>query len=96
MAEEIRKQNNNRIALFEGEVIRRILVDDEWYFSAEDIVRVLTDSNDVKQYIKKLIKRDLELNFNWDTICTLLPMIAKDGNKRNINCSDTEGMLRII
>jgi DNA-damage-inducible protein D len=68
MAEEIRKQNNNRIALFEGEEIRRILVDDEWYFSVEDIVRALTDSSDVKQYIKKLRKRDLELNFNWGTI----------------------------
>jgi len=71
-------------------------VDDEWYFSVEDIVRALTDSNDVKQYIKKLRKRDLELNFNWGTIFTPLPMIAKDGKKRNINCSDTEGMLRII
>lgn len=46
--------------------------------------------------MKKLRQRDGDLNSNWGTICTPLPLIARDGKKRNINCSDTEGIFRII
>ena len=47
--------------------------------SVSDVVAVLTDSTDVKQYIKKLRLRDKELNNSWGTICTLTPMRASDG-----------------
>ena len=62
----------------------------------EDVVQILTESIDVKQYIKKLKGRDEELNNNWGTICTLVEMIAKDGKKRKIRAADTKGILRII
>jgi prophage antirepressor-like protein len=90
------KQTSNKIAIFEGEEIRRVVIDGEWFYSVEDIVLVLTESTDTKQYIKKLRQRDDELNSNWGTICTPLPLIAKDGKRRLINCSDTEGIFRII
>lgn len=44
--------------------------DGEWYFAVEDVISVLIDSTDIKQYIKKLRKRDSELSSNWGTICT--------------------------
>ena len=34
---------------------------EEWYFSVVDVVEVLTDSADPKQYIKKMRSRDPEL-----------------------------------
>ena len=37
----------------------------KWYFSVEDIVRILTDSVNPKDYIKKLRERDLELSEGW-------------------------------
>ena len=37
---------------------------------------VLTDSVDVKQYIKKMRKRDPELDARWGTICTPTRMQA--------------------
>lgn len=46
-----------------------------------DIIEVLTDSVNPKQYIKKLRSRDNELNINWGTICTTLEMTAKDEKK---------------
>ena len=67
-----------------------------WYFSVEDIVFVLTESTDTKQYIKKMRKRDPELNSNWGTICTHVEMIAKDGKNRKVMASDTEGVLRLV
>lgn len=88
--------NKNKIALFEKQEIRRRWYNEEWYFSVEDVVQALTDSIDVKQYIKKLKARDMELNSNWGTICTLVEMKAKDGKIRKIRTADTKGILRII
>lgn len=92
----IKKEKPNKIALFEGDEIRRVIFDGEWFYSVEDVVQALTDSSDIKQYVKKLRQRDDELNSNWGTICTLLPLTARDGKRRNVNCSDTEGIFRII
>ncbi len=86
----------NKLALFEEKEIRRKWYNGEWYFSVEDVIQILTDSVDVKQYIKKLKSRDQELNINWGTICTLVEMKAKDGKKRKIRTADTKGILRII
>lgn len=69
---------------------------EEWYFSVSDVVEILSESKDVKQYIKKMRSRDPELNLKWGTICTPVKMIAADGKLRKINAADTEGILRII
>lgn len=86
----------NKLAIFEEKEIRREWYNENWYYSVEDVVQVLTDSVDVKQYIKKLKTRDKELNNNWGTICTPVEMIAKDGKRRKVRASDTKGILRII
>jgi hypothetical protein len=51
---------------------------------------------DVKDYIKKMKKRDAELNSNWGTICLLVEMIAADGKKRKVQAANAQGLLRII
>ena len=85
-----------KLALFEEKEIRKTWKENKWYFSILDVVYALTDSNDPKQYIKKLKSRDAALQNNWGTICTLLEMPTKDGKKRKIQVSDTTGILRII
>ena len=85
-----------KLALFEEKEIRKTWKENKWYFSILDVVYALTDSNDPKQYIKKLKSRDAALQNNWGTICTLLEMPTKDGKKRKIQVSDTAGILRII
>ena len=86
------------IKLFESKKIRSTWneTEEKWYFSVQDVVEVLTDSADVKQYIKKMLSRDEQLKSNWGTICTPVEMIAADGKKRKIQASDTKGLLRII
>ena len=92
------KDKQDSIKLFEQHKVRTSWNKDEekWYFSVEDVVFVLTDSTDVKQYIKKMRKRDPELNSNWGTICTHVQMIAKDGKNRKVMASDVEGILRLV
>ncbi len=88
----------SNVKLFESKKIRSEWNDDEekWYFSVQDVVEILTDSADIKQYIKKLRNRDPELFTNWGTICTLVEMTAADGKKRKIQAANTQGLLRII
>lgn len=86
------------IKLFQSKQIRSIWNEKEqkWYFSVQDVVEVLTDSADVKQYIKRMLSRDELLKSNWGTICTLVEMEAADGKRRKVQAADTKGLLRII
>jgi hypothetical protein len=88
----------SNIKLFESKQIRSVWneKDQKWHFSVQDVVEVLTDSADVKQYIKKMLNRDEMLKSNWGTICTLVEMEAADGKKRKVQAADTKGLLRII
>ena len=70
--------------------------EEEWYLSVVDVVQVLTDSSDPKQYIKKMRARDKALKSKWGTICTPLQMLAPDGKMRKTQAANTEGILRII
>ena len=90
--------SNDKIQIFESQQIRTAWNDEqeEWYFSVQDVVAVLTDSADPKQYIKKMRTRDPELSSNWGTICTPVEMIAADGKRRKIQAANVEGILRII
>ena len=88
----------NAIRIFEDKKIRTAWNEEqeEWYFSVQDVVAVLAESSDPKQYIKKMRTRDPELSANWGTICTPVQMTAADGKMRKIQAADTEGLLRII
>lgn len=88
----------NKIKLFENRVVRSHwdAEQEEWYFSVVDVIEVLTESKDAKQYLKKMRSRDLELNSNWGTICTLVKMVGKDGKLREIQAANTAGILRLI
>lgn len=88
----------NEIKLFENQQIRSVWDEEkqEWFFSVVDIVAVLTESADPKQYIKKMRSRDPELAAKWGTICTPVAMMAMDGKKRQVQATDMTGIFRII
>ncbi len=88
----------SNIKLFESKQIRTVWneTDQKWYFSVQDVVQLLTDTPNVKDYIKKMKKRDAELNSNWGTICPLVEMEAADGKRRKVQAADAKGLLRII
>lgn len=88
----------HQIQLFEEKKVRTVWDDElqEWFFSVADVVEVLTDSVDVKQYIKKMRKRDPELDARWGTICTPTRMQATDGKFYNTQAATMEGVFRII
>lgn len=88
----------NTIKLFESKTVRSVWneADEKWYFSVHDVVYVLTDSTDVKQYVKRILSRDSSLKLKWGTICTLVEMKAADGKNRKILAANSQGLLRLI
>ena len=89
---------NFAIQLFEGKKVRIVwdAEQEKYYFAVADIVQILTDSVDVKQYIKRMRARDTELSSKWGTICTPVEMCAPDGKRRKTQAADLEGIFRII
>ena len=64
--------DSERIQLFENKKVRTAWDEEkqEWFFSMVDSIEILAESNDPKQYIKKMRARDSELSAKWGTICT--------------------------
>ena len=86
------------IQLFEGKKVRIVwdAEQEKYYFSVTDIVQVLTDSVNPRDYIKKMLRRDPELKSKWGTICPPVEMLAPDGKRRKTQAADLEGIFRII
>ena len=87
-----------QIQLFADKQIRTYWDDDKelYFFCIIDVVEALTDSNDPKQYIKRMRQRDLGLNSVWGTICTPHQFLSSDGKRHQANCASLGGVLRII
>ena len=87
----------SNIKLFESKHIRTVWneADLKWYFVVEDVVAVLTDSKDPKQYIKRIRQRDEELAKGWVQFVPTLS-VETTGGKQKMGCANAKGLLRII
>jgi DNA-damage-inducible protein D len=85
------------IKLFEQKQIRSVWneADQKRYFVVEDVVAALTDSNDPKQYVKRMKQRDPELAKGWVQIVPTLA-VATPGGSQKMSCANPQGLLRII
>lgn len=85
------------IKLFESKQIRSVWNESEekWYFVIEDVIAVLTDSTDPKQYIKRMRQRDLELAKGWVQIVPTLH-VETNGGRQKMGCANAQNLLRII
>ena len=88
-------EQNNKIVLFQEKQIRRVWDNDQWWFVIEDVVQILTDSSNPKGYIRDMRRRDTQLSEGWGQIAHTLSIETK-GGKQKMNCSNTEGVFRIL
>jgi hypothetical protein len=90
---------STKVAIFKGKEIRKIIYQNEWWFSVVDVVRVLLDEPDnltARKYWNKLAQRLREEGSEVVTDCHQLKLLAEDGKMRETDCANTEGMFRII
>ena len=84
------------LVVFEGKNIRRIWHNEEWFFSVVDIIAVLTDSTNPRNYWNMLKAREAEQGTELYTICVQLKLPAEDNKLRETDCANTESLFRII
>lgn len=90
------KKDSTKIALFQGKEVRKTIHNNEWWFSVHDIVGVLTDSKNPRDYFSKILQRDKDLKSTYGQFVRRLTLPAKDGKKHEQICANTEGIFRII
>ncbi len=83
--------------IFGSKRIRRILYNEEWYFSVVDIIEVLTDSVNSNDYWYRLKIREKESSeTELSTFCRQLKLKASDGKEYLTDCANLKGIFRII
>jgi DNA-damage-inducible protein D len=76
-----KKVAENHIVVFNDMKIRRILHQGEWWFSVIDVIQVLTDSSNPRDYWYKMkIRVNEEDTAELSTFCRQLKLEAPDGN----------------
>ena len=84
---------------FDGQAIRRLYDEatDTWWFSVIDVVQVLTDSENARDYWFKMKQRvKAEDGAELSTFCRQLKLPAADGKQRLTDCATAESLLRIV
>ncbi|OGQ08658.1 MAG: phage antirepressor protein [Deltaproteobacteria bacterium RIFCSPLOWO2_12_FULL_40_28] len=90
--------NEKHLVVFNKKEIRRILHNNEWWFSIIDVVEVLSGSNRPRKYWADLKKKLIE-NEGFSELSEKigqLKLSAPDGKLRETNCANTETLFRII
>ncbi|MDD3150411.1 MAG: Bro-N domain-containing protein [Candidatus Gastranaerophilales bacterium] len=86
-----------KIAVFKGRSVRKILYQNEWWFSIIDAVQVLTDTQRPRKYWSDLKKKLIKEGYSEvSEKIGQLKMPAPDGKMRDTDCANTETLFRIV
>ncbi|MCD5383749.1 Bro-N domain-containing protein [candidate division WOR-3 bacterium] len=92
-----RKIMTTKIAIFKGKKIRKIIHENEWWFSIIDIVEALTGTERPRKYWNDLKKKLADEGyFEVSENIGQLKLLANDGKKYLTDCANTETIFRII
>lgn len=89
----------SNIKLFESKQVRSHWdeKEEQWYFSIIDVVEILTDSSNPRDYwFKMKLRVRTEDGLELSTICRQLKLKATDGKMRETDVANTQTLLRII
>jgi len=91
MKDEIKLFNEKKVRTHWDEKLEK------WYFSIIDVVEILTNSNNPRDYwFKMKIRINTDDGLELSTICRQFKLKASDGKMRVTDVADTETLLRII
>ena len=87
------------VQLFEQKKVRSHYdaENENWYFSVIDVIQILTDSANPRDYWYKMkIRVKTDDGLELSTLCRQFKMLAEDGKNRLTDTADTETLLRLI
>lgn len=89
--------DTDKIALFQGRKIRRVLYKNEWWFSIIDIIEVLTGSDRPRKYWNDLKTKLVDEGyFELSEKIGQLKLVSTDGKYYQTDCGNTETVFRLI
>lgn len=90
--------DKHEIKIFESMKIRSVWSEEreDWYFSVVDVISVLTESKDPRNYWKVLKNRLKKEGNESVTNCNQLKLLAADGKYYKTDVADAEQMFRLI
>ena len=89
----------NEVKLFEQQKVRNHWDEREekWYFSVVDVIAILTDNVNPRDYwFKMKVRVKTEDGLELSTVCRQLKMKAIDGKMRETDVAETQVLPRII
>lgn len=87
----------DKLVVFQGKQVRRVLHNNEWYFSVVDIIGALTDSDNPRDYWYRMKRREKESSgIELSTFCRQLKLKSSDGKSYKTDTVNTEAAFRII
>ena len=86
------------LKIFDNNNVRVVWDDEqqEWYFSLVDVIEALADSANPTDYLKKLRKRNPELNTYVGTNCPQVQMVTESGKRRKTLAANPEHLSYIV
>ena len=88
----------NKIKVFENKKVRTAWNEEteDWFFSVIDVIEILTESENPRDYWKVLKHRLAKEGSEVVTNCNQLKLLAADGKMRLTDVLDTKGILRLV
>ncbi len=87
----------NKLAIFRGKKIRRIIYKNEWWFSVIDVILALTESKRPRKYWSDLKKKLIDEGYiEVSEKIGQLKLPSLDGKMRETDCANTENIFRIV
>ncbi len=97
MSENLPDNSHGKMVVFGAKQIRRIWVEEQWFFSVVDIIAVLTDSDNPRNYWNMMKARERkESEVQLSTLCVQLKLTSSDGKSYKTDCVNLESAFRVI
>lgn len=92
---QLNQEENLGLQLLKNQKIRRTAYEGKIYYAIPDLVRVLIEMDDTKDYISKMRKKDRMMSKSWRELAHHVPM-QTNGGIQHLNCATAAGVFRIL
>ncbi|PIU03989.1 phage antirepressor protein [Candidatus Shapirobacteria bacterium CG08_land_8_20_14_0_20_39_18] len=90
-------ETKTKIAIFKGKEIRKVIFNNEWWFSVVDVVEALTETDRPRKYWSDLKTKITEEGYSeLSEKIGQLKLKSTDGKFYETDCANTETIFRII
>jgi prophage antirepressor-like protein len=95
--EQLPADSRGKMVVFGAKQIRRVWHEGQWFFSVVDIVAVLTDSDNPRNYWNMMKARERKQSeVQLSTLCVQLKLTSSDGKSYKTDCVNVEAAFRLI